>query len=170
VRCKVDWTPDARDAIQKRIYTRFSPQFIPDDETGEVIGMPVNMGGLVNRAAFKTIQPVAAKDFGEGYSLLVKASEFEQAGMSPAAAVRRACSDNAAYLDYMRSLGLRGPNESACPTLTISARGVESASGFIASAKAATGKTGLDALTEFSKTPAGIEAYNSYLRSMRGMR
>jgi hypothetical protein len=61
VRCKTDWTPDAEDAIKKKKYLRFSPQFIPDDASGEVIGMPVNMGGLVNRAAFKSIQPVGAK-------------------------------------------------------------------------------------------------------------
>jgi hypothetical protein len=29
---------------------------------GEVTGAPVNMGGLVNRAAFKTIQPIWSKD------------------------------------------------------------------------------------------------------------
>jgi BMFP domain-containing protein YqiC len=61
VRCKTDWTPPAETKIKNKEFIRFSPQFIPDDASGEVIGMPVNMGGLVNRAAFKSIQPVGAK-------------------------------------------------------------------------------------------------------------
>ena len=36
------------------------PSFIPDDE-GKVISSDTNMGGLVNRAAFKSIQPLFAK-------------------------------------------------------------------------------------------------------------
>lgn len=57
VRAKVRWTGPGRAALEGRAYRRFSPSF-QRDEAGEVVGMPINMGGLVNRAAFKTIEPI----------------------------------------------------------------------------------------------------------------
>ncbi len=57
IRAKVEWSGAGEDAIRKRTFRRFSPTFIPDSD-GRVIGSETNMGGLVNRAAFKTIQPL----------------------------------------------------------------------------------------------------------------
>lgn len=64
VRVKVEWTEPGKQALLGRAYRRFSPQFRAD-ATGEVTGAPLNMGGLVNRAAFKTIQPVVAGAAGD---------------------------------------------------------------------------------------------------------
>lgn len=60
VRAKVAWTEPGKKAVLGKAYRRFSPQFYPN-ANGEVVGAPVNMGGLVNRAAFKSIQPLFAK-------------------------------------------------------------------------------------------------------------
>jgi len=60
IRAKVSWTDAGREAIEGRLYRRFSPSFIPDESTGRIIGAPVNMGGLVNRAAFRRIQALFA--------------------------------------------------------------------------------------------------------------
>jgi len=71
IRCRVRWTPSARDAIRAGEWRRFSPMFhvdrpitVPADseqpDTYRVAALGANQGGLVNRAAFRTIQPVAA--------------------------------------------------------------------------------------------------------------
>ena len=60
VRAKVDWSGAGQTAVQEKTFRRFSPTFIPDDQ-GKVISSETNMGGLVNRAAFKSIQPLFAK-------------------------------------------------------------------------------------------------------------
>jgi len=63
VRAKVEWSGAGKSAIEQKTFRRFSPTFIPDDQ-GRVIGSETNMGGLVNRAAFKSIQPLFARDTG----------------------------------------------------------------------------------------------------------
>jgi hypothetical protein len=60
VRAAVEWTGPGRTALEGKAYRRFSPSFYLDAE-GRVAGAPLNMGGLVNRAAFKTITPIVAK-------------------------------------------------------------------------------------------------------------
>lgn len=60
VRAKIEWSGAGEKALQDKTFRRFSPTFIPD-ENGKVIGSETNMGGLVNRAAFKRIQPLFAK-------------------------------------------------------------------------------------------------------------
>jgi len=60
VRAKIEWSGAGETAVKEKTFRRFSPTFIPD-EAGHVIGSETNMGGLVNRAAFKTIQPLFAK-------------------------------------------------------------------------------------------------------------
>jgi len=60
VRAKIEWSGAGKTAVQDKTFRRFSPTFIPDNE-GKVIGSETNMGGLVNRAAFKSIQPLFAK-------------------------------------------------------------------------------------------------------------
>lgn len=60
IRAKLEWTEPGENAIKGKAYRRFSPSFYVN-AAGEVTGTPINMGGLVNRAAFKTIQAVWAK-------------------------------------------------------------------------------------------------------------
>jgi phage I-like protein len=61
VRAKVDWSDVGRASVEGKQFRRFSPSFYVSRD-GRVAGAPVNMGGLVNRAAFKTIQAFFAKD------------------------------------------------------------------------------------------------------------
>lgn len=59
VRAEVEWSSSGEEAVQGKLYRRFSPAFYAAD--GRVTGIPINMGGLVNRAAFTAIQPLFAK-------------------------------------------------------------------------------------------------------------
>jgi hypothetical protein len=59
VRARVDWSEAGRQAISGRTFRRFSPSFFVS--ASKVTGAPLNMGGLVNRAAFSTIQPLFAR-------------------------------------------------------------------------------------------------------------
>lgn len=59
VRAKVQWTKAGETAVLGRTYRRFSPAFHRTGET--VTGAPTNMGGLVNRAAFRRIAPILSK-------------------------------------------------------------------------------------------------------------
>jgi phage I-like protein len=63
VRAKIEWSGAGRQAIADRTFRRFSPTFLLD-AAGRVIGSETNMGGLVNRAAFKRIQPLFARETG----------------------------------------------------------------------------------------------------------
>lgn len=60
VRAEVEWSTAGEAAVQGKTFRRFSPVFYA--ENGKITGAPVNMGGLVNRAAFRTIQPLFAKN------------------------------------------------------------------------------------------------------------
>jgi len=60
VRAEVEWTSAGQEAIAGKTFRRFSPAFYAAE--GKVTGAPVNMGGLVNRAAFTRIQPLFAKE------------------------------------------------------------------------------------------------------------
>jgi hypothetical protein len=59
IRAEVEWTSAGNEAVAGKLFRRFSPAFFAAD--GKVTGAPVNMGGLVNRAAFTRIQPLFAK-------------------------------------------------------------------------------------------------------------
>jgi len=61
VRAKLEWTEPGQKAVTGHAYRRFSPSTFIDDKSGEVYGAEINMGGLVNRAAFRKIAPVWAK-------------------------------------------------------------------------------------------------------------
>jgi phage I-like protein len=61
VRTKIEWTDLGTQAIAGKVYRRFSPLFGLDDD-GEVQPADLNMGGFVNRAAFKSIEPLFARD------------------------------------------------------------------------------------------------------------
>lgn len=60
VRAEVEWSAAGDQAVKGKTYRRFSPAFFAAD--GRITGAPVNMGGLVNRAAFTTIAPLFAKE------------------------------------------------------------------------------------------------------------
>jgi phage I-like protein len=64
VRARVQWTEPGRTALTGRAYRRFSPSFFVN-ANGEVTGAPLNMGGLVNKAAFKTIAPIWSRSGGD---------------------------------------------------------------------------------------------------------
>ena len=59
VRAEVEWSAAGESAVHGKTFRRFSPAFFAAG--GRVTGVPVNMGGLVNRAAFTRIQPFFAK-------------------------------------------------------------------------------------------------------------
>ncbi len=66
VRCETRLTGSGKSALANGDYSRFSPQWIFSKRTGEPLGLPVNQGGLVNRAAFKDIAPIlSAGDAGK---------------------------------------------------------------------------------------------------------
>lgn len=76
IRVRLDWTGDGSDSITRRTFRRFSPEFHLDPDLvkaaaaknevptlrAEDIRIGVNLGGLVNRAAFKTIQPIWSRE------------------------------------------------------------------------------------------------------------
>lgn len=82
IRAKVKWTSAGEAAIKGRTYTRFSPQWAISAKSRQPVGITVNLGGLVNRAAFKSIQPVAAKgsltfpESPDEHTFIVAAREF----------------------------------------------------------------------------------------------
>jgi phage I-like protein len=59
VRARLDWSDAGKRAVEGRTFRRFSPTFHLD-ASGHVTGSEINMGGLVNRAAFKRIAPLFA--------------------------------------------------------------------------------------------------------------
>lgn len=63
IQAQIDWTEPGRTAVKGKAYRRFSPSFRVDD-SGKVIGAPVNAGGLVNRAAFHKISALWSKGQG----------------------------------------------------------------------------------------------------------
>lgn len=65
IRAKIRWTEAGRASLAGRSYRRFSPSWFIDEKSGEFAGIAENLGGLVNRAAFRTIQPVVAKSAGQ---------------------------------------------------------------------------------------------------------
>ena len=56
------WTGKAKSAILDDEFDRFSPQWDFDENTGEPVGINENLGGLVNKPAFKSIAKVQAND------------------------------------------------------------------------------------------------------------
>lgn len=63
VRAKVRLTGPGKRALAERSYRRFSPAFQLDDD-GRIQAGLANMGGLVNEAAFQTIQPIWSRNAG----------------------------------------------------------------------------------------------------------
>jgi hypothetical protein len=61
IRARVKWSDAGKSAVLGRSYRRFSPSWAFDKKTFEPVHIETNLGGLVNRAAFRTIAPVVAK-------------------------------------------------------------------------------------------------------------
>jgi phage I-like protein len=72
VRARIEWSEAGRRAVEGRTFRRFSPTFVPDEQ-GRVIGSEINMGGLVNRAAFKRIAALFARSTDTAAALPVEA-------------------------------------------------------------------------------------------------
>ena len=60
VRAECEPSSEGEEAVTGKIFRRFSPAFYQPKD-GRITGAPVNMGGLVNRAAFTKIAPLFAK-------------------------------------------------------------------------------------------------------------
>ena len=65
VRAKVEWSSEGRAAVAGKVFRRFSPSFAVSkqkdpDGCYRIVDAPDNMGGLVNRAAFRSIQALFA--------------------------------------------------------------------------------------------------------------
>lgn len=73
VRAEVEWSSAGQEAVAGKTFRRFSPAFYAAD--GKVTGAPVNMGGLVNRAAFTRIAPLFAKS-PEPYTTMMTPDEI----------------------------------------------------------------------------------------------
>lgn len=111
---RVKWTEAGKVAVLGKSYRRFSPQWTLNPLTHEVVGIPVNLGGLVNRAAFKTIRPVMAKGHAGGgreivvrglpsgeHELIAQArSRATEGGIPLAQAVEALARNNELYDDY----------------------------------------------------------------------
>lgn len=76
IRLKGRWTGSGKPAVVNRDFTRFSPQWDFDPETDEPTSIGVNLGGLVNRAAFKTMQAVAKAATNQGKENEMTREEF----------------------------------------------------------------------------------------------
>lgn len=60
VRMDTPWTGTGAASLRNGEFVRWSPQWVFSRKTLEPLGLPCNVGGLVNRAAFKTIAPVVS--------------------------------------------------------------------------------------------------------------
>lgn len=61
VRARLEWSDAGKRAVEGRTFRRFSHTFHLD-ASGQITGSEINMGGLVNRAAFKRIAPLFAAE------------------------------------------------------------------------------------------------------------
>lgn len=126
IRLKGTWTTTGKAAITGPApeFTRFSPEWYFDDND-EPIAVGANLGGLVNRAAFKSIATVTAADASDSlaadreqlaqHPFLVKAAEMARmGGMSESNALRHLqLSDPGLYQSYLDAQKKCGPRAQA---------------------------------------------------------
>ncbi|MDB6124744.1 MAG: hypothetical protein JWQ71_3737 [Pedosphaera sp.] len=113
IRARVQWSSAGRDALLGKTFRRFSPQWATNQDTMEPIGIGTNLGGLVNRAAFREIAPVMAKaanaqGIGSRYgNVMAKVDDLmDRKNIPYEDALRMAMArDPGFYQDYMRSMG-----------------------------------------------------------------
>ena len=96
VRARLEWSDAGKRAVEGRTFRRFSPTFHLD-ASGQITGSEINMGGLVNRAAFKRIAPLFAAEIEPSDSASVRPLNLnfplrlaERARPEPVEHVRRA--------------------------------------------------------------------------------
>lgn len=66
IRMKMDWSKPGQEALIGKAFRRFSPEFLADPNTKALAGLRgVNVGGLVNKAAFQTIQEFWSRNGGD---------------------------------------------------------------------------------------------------------
>lgn len=90
VRAKVRLTQPGLEAIQGRAYRRFSPSFYVDD-SNNIRAASLNMGGLVNRAAFRDIEAIwsrGAEPCGENGGVMSTNSSSAASGSTELEALR----------------------------------------------------------------------------------
>jgi hypothetical protein len=140
IRARVKWTQAGRAALEGRSYRRFSPQWLANPETGDVVGVSENLGGLVNRAAFRTIQPVIAKRGGQTKDTEMTIEELNAA----IAAGLKPVTDRLTALEAKATAADTNPTATAAASIALAAlesrvKAVEAASGqsTLAQAKAA---------------------------------
>jgi hypothetical protein len=63
IRARLEWTEAGKAAVIGKTFRRFSPTF-GVSPSGEIVAAGVNFGGLVNRAAFKTISSIWSRNGG----------------------------------------------------------------------------------------------------------
>lgn len=63
IRAKLEWTASGKAAVEGKEYSRFSPTFAIT-KNGDIRLKGVNLGGLVNRAAFTNIAPILSRQSG----------------------------------------------------------------------------------------------------------
>lgn len=69
VEIKQDWSGAGKAKLFDRAYRRFSPSFFTN-AAGEIVQFALNLGGLVNRAAFKTNKPIVAGGPGDTTTIM----------------------------------------------------------------------------------------------------
>jgi hypothetical protein len=67
IRLRLAWSKAGGEGVLGRNWRRFSPEYVLAKEAGrdgftEILGITSNLGGLVNRSAFRDIAPVMARD------------------------------------------------------------------------------------------------------------
>lgn len=61
VMLSLEWTSEGKEAVAGKVYSYFSPEFVPDGEGGASLLTPGPIGGLVNTPAFQKIGVIAAE-------------------------------------------------------------------------------------------------------------
>ena len=182
VRAVVNFSEAGKVAVLGRNYRRFSPCFYAVN--GKVTGAPVNMGGLVNRAAFQRISPlisdpalsIAARSSveyaPEETDFVVQARYLSASkGLEFTDACSAVARDNEAYQNYRASLGLydreRTPNYGRNANAQPQTKPEEGA--FELAAKVIAAERGIDAIEAASVLSGeNPESYRNYQREITG--
>jgi hypothetical protein len=99
VRLRVSWSHAGEQAIKGRSWRSFSPSWRMHKKNNAFLGIGLNVGGLVNRPAFKSIQIAAkgrAEQFGQiGHEIFARAAHLaRKESLSCQAAFNRVAGEN----------------------------------------------------------------------------
>ncbi|HWQ92230.1 MAG TPA: hypothetical protein VN673_11205 [Clostridia bacterium] len=108
VRLRVKWSALGEERVRGRAYRSFSPSWRLHKDSFAFLGVGLNVGGLVNRSAFSSIQALARGHEGEvGFQALARAygDQFGiQDQLEAEVSFSRTAKGRAAYDDYMSQL------------------------------------------------------------------